>query len=85
MPIFEAAAKDQFFDIKNVTRDGTLAAHRVPPQLLCIVPCNTDGFGAADNAARVFGRNEILPLQQQVLEINEWAGGNRAIYSPPCP
>ncbi len=74
IPISEVAAKDQFFDIKNVTRDDTLAAHRVPPQLLGIVPSNTGGFGAADTAARVFGRNEIVPLQQQFLKINEWAG-----------
>ena len=74
IPISEVAAKDQFFDIKNVTRDDTLAAHRVPPQLLGIVPSNTGGFGAADTAARVFGRNEIVPLQQQFLKINDWAG-----------
>jgi PBSX family phage portal protein len=74
LPISEVAAKDEFFNIKNVTRDDSLAAHRVPPQLIGIVPSNTGGFGAADTAARVFGRNEIVPLQQQFLAINEWAG-----------
>jgi capsid portal protein len=29
-----------------VSRDGVLAAHRIPPQLLGIVPSNTGGFGA---------------------------------------
>lgn len=74
IPISEVAAKDEFWNIKNVTRDDSLAAHRVPPQLLGIVPSNTGGFGAADTASRVFGRNEIVPLQQQFLAINEWAG-----------
>ncbi|WP_175784528.1 phage portal protein [Burkholderia ambifaria] len=74
IPISEVAAKDEFFNIKNVTRDDSLAAHRVPPQLLGIVPSNTGGFGAADTAARVFGYNEIRPLQQKFLSINEWAG-----------
>lgn len=67
-------AKDEFFNIKNIKRDDLLAAHRVPPQLLGIVPSNTGGFGAADTAARVFGRKEIEPLQAQFLAFNEWAG-----------
>ncbi len=45
---------DEFFNIKNVTRDDLLAAHRVSQQLLSIVPGNTGGFGAADTAASVF-------------------------------
>jgi PBSX family phage portal protein len=74
IPVSEVAAKDEFFNIKNITRDDLLAAHRVPPQLLGIVPSNTGGFGAADTAARVFGRNEIEPLQAQFLAFNERAG-----------
>ncbi|VWD11703.1 phage portal protein [Burkholderia lata] len=74
IPISEVAAKDQFFDIKNVTRDDSLAAHRIPPQLIGIVPSNTGGFGAVEPMARVFARNEVVPLQQQFLKINEWAG-----------
>ena len=30
-----------FLNIKDVTRDDILAAHRVPPQLLGVVPKNT--------------------------------------------
>ena len=63
IPVSEVTAKDEFFNIKNVTRDDLLAAHRVPPQLMGIVPSNTGGFGAADTAAEVFGCNEIEPLQ----------------------
>ena len=64
------AAKDEFFNIKNVTRDDVLAAHRVPPQLMGIVPNNTGGFGDVEKAATVFYRNEILPLQTRLKEIN---------------
>lgn len=45
IPISEVAAKDEFIGIKNVTRDDVLAAHRVPPQLLGIIPQNSGGFG----------------------------------------
>jgi PBSX family phage portal protein len=74
IPVSEVAAKDEFFNIKNVTRDDLLAAHRVPPQLLGIVPSNSGGFGTPDTATRVFARNEINPLQGRFLELNEWLG-----------
>lgn len=51
-----------------------LAAHRIPPQLLGIVPSNTGGVGAVLPAAQVFARNEIKPLQDRFREINEWIG-----------
>ena len=78
----EVTAKDEFFNIKNVTRDDLLAAHRVPPQLLGIVPSNTGGFGAADTVAKVFGRHEIEPLQAQFLAFNEWAGEEIVRFVP---
>ncbi|WP_137936119.1 phage portal protein [Chitinivorax sp. B] len=74
MPISEVAAKDEFFNIKNVTRDDVLAAHRVPPQLMGIVPNNTGGFGDAGKAAQVFYENEIVPLQARLQELNDWLG-----------
>ena len=48
----EAATKDAFLSIKNATRDDQLAALRIPPQLIGIVPDNTAGFGSIRNAAR---------------------------------
>lgn len=75
IPIGEVAAKDEFFDIKNVSRDDQLAAHRVPPQLMGVVPANAGGFGDVINAARVFSRNEIQPLQTHLAQgINDWMG-----------
>jgi len=72
LPVSDVAAKDEFFNIKGVTRDDVLAAHRVPPQLLGIMPNNTGGFGAVEPAALVFARNELVPLQAQFLALNEW-------------
>lgn len=82
IPISEVAAKDDFFNIKSVSRDDVLAAHRVPPQLLGIVPSNTGGFGAVEPAARVFARNEIQPLQEHFLELNDWAGEEVVRFKP---
>lgn len=74
IPISEVTAKDEFFNMKNVTRDDVLAAHRVPPQLLGIVPANAGGFGSVAQAAEVFFRNEIAPLETAFLAINDWIG-----------
>ena len=74
IPISEVAAKDEFLGIKDATRDDVLAAHRVPPSLLGIVPKNAGGFGSIGQAAAVFFRNEIKPLQARLRELNDWLG-----------
>jgi PBSX family phage portal protein len=74
VPIAEAGAKDEFLGIKNTTRDDVLAAHRVPPQLLGIVPANAGGFGKVGDAVDGFWELEIQPLQDVFLEINDWVG-----------
>jgi capsid portal protein len=65
-----------------VTRDDLLAAHRIPPQLMGIVSRNTGGFGAADTAAEVFGRNEIEPLQRRFAQRNDWIGDEVVRFNP---
>lgn len=72
IPLSEVAAKDEFLNIKNVSRDDMMAAHRVPPQMMGIMPNNVGGFGDIEKASTVFVRNELLPLQKMFLEINNW-------------
>jgi PBSX family phage portal protein len=74
IPISEVAAKDDFASIKNVSRDDVLAAHRVPPQLLGVVPMNAGGFGDVEKATRVFLANEIVPIQRRMLALNNVLG-----------
>lgn len=74
LPIGEMAAKDEFLSIKDVTMGDLLASHRVPPQLLGIVPKNTGGFGNVVDAARTFFELEIVPIQMRLREVNEWLG-----------
>ncbi|MDR2507407.1 MAG: phage portal protein [Candidatus Accumulibacter sp.] len=82
IPVSEVAAKDDFLNIKNTTRDDQLAAHRVPPQLMGIVPTNTGGFGDVEKAAAVFLANEILPLEARFTEVNEWLGEEVVRFGP---
>lgn len=74
IPVSEVAAKDEFMNMKNITRDDQLAGHRIPPQLMGIVPGNAGGFGDVEKAAKVFVANELEPLQAAFMEINERIG-----------
>jgi PBSX family phage portal protein len=82
IPLSEVAAKDEFWNIKNVTRDDQLHAHRVPPQLMCIVPDNAGGFGNVKEASEVFVRNELIPLQRRMQELNDWMGDEVITFEP---
>lgn len=74
IPLSEVAKKDEFLNIKNVSRDDMLAALRVPPQMMGVMPNNTGSFGGVGKASKVFVRNELIPLQRQMLELNSWLG-----------
>ncbi len=72
LPLSEVATKDDFFNIKKSSRDDLLSAHRVPPQMMGIIPDNAGGFGDVAKAAEVFVRNELTPLQERMKELNSW-------------
>lgn len=82
IPVSEVAAKDEFTGIKSVTRDDMLAALRVPPQLLGIVPQNSGGFGSIRDAAMVWAAMELEPLQSLFDPINEWVGESVISFAP---
>jgi len=74
LPLSEVATRDDFFNIKKASRDDLLSAHRVPPQMMGILPENSGGFGDVEKAAKVFVRNELHSLQNRISDINEWIG-----------
>jgi len=82
IPLSEVAAKDEFLNIKNVSRDDMLAVHRVPPQLMGIMPNNVGGFGDIEKASKVFVRNELMPLQRRFEELNSWLGEDVIRFAP---
>ncbi|WP_263264877.1 phage portal protein [Pseudomonas sp. RIT-PI-S] len=74
IPVSEVAAKDEFSSIKNVSRDDVLAALRIPPQLMGIVPQNAGGFGSIKDATEAWLENELAPIQARLQQINEHLG-----------
>lgn len=57
------------------------AVHRVPPQMMGIMPNNVGGFGDIEKASKVFVRNELLPLQKRIQEFNDWLGDDILHFS----
>lgn len=76
LPLSEVATKDDFFNIKKSSRDDLLSAHRVPPQMMGIIPENAGGFGDVEKAAQVFVRNELTPLQEIMKELDYFISEN---------
>lgn len=74
LPFSQIAAKDEFMNVKEATRDDLLAMHRVPPQLMGIVPTGSGSFGDVEKAAKVFAINELAPIMQSLKSVNEWVG-----------
>jgi capsid portal protein len=76
------AAKDDFAAIKNISRDDLLAALRIPPQLLGIVPQNAGGFGSLREASEVWAMNELEPMQARLAQLNDWVGEEVITFRP---
>lgn len=82
-PIATVGANDEFLNIKNVTAEDLLAAHRVPPQLIGMVPKSTAGFGNVKDAAAMFYEMEIVPIQERMREVNAWLGVEAVRFERP--
>jgi PBSX family phage portal protein len=78
----EAAAKDEFMGVKGTTRDDILAAHRMYPVLIGVVPQNAGGLGDPEKADAVYYRNETVPTQQEFMGLNDWLGEEVVRFAP---
>ncbi|MCY1672102.1 phage portal protein [Novosphingobium sp. SL115] len=74
MPIADVTAKDEFANVKNISRDDMLGAHRTPPQLVGVIPQNNGGFGSVRDARDSYYELEIVPMARRMLRVNDWAG-----------
>lgn len=68
----EGATKDDFFNLKKASRDDLLSAHRVPLQMMGIFQDSAGGLGKVVKAAEVFVRNELMPSQERMKDLNGW-------------
>lgn len=82
LPFQQITAKDEFMNVKSVSRDDVLAAHRVPPQLMGAMPGEKSAFGDIEKAARVFAINELMPVMEALKHVNDWLGEEVIRFNP---
>jgi PBSX family phage portal protein len=84
IPVGDFSTKDELEKIKNISRDDIIAAHRIPPALASIVPAEArGGYGDITKADQVYEKNEIVPLRNHLLEINNYLKKNLQIGFEP--
>ena len=82
IPVSEVSAKDEFNSIKDQTQGDVLAALRVYPQLMGIVPKNAGGFGSPKEAGEVWATLELEPIQTRLALLNDWVGEEVVRFKP---
>ncbi|WP_178124452.1 phage portal protein [Spartinivicinus ruber] len=83
IPVGDIATKDEFERIKNISRNDIISAWRMPPALAGIMPENTGGFGDIQKISQVYTDNEIRPLSETFLQLNEYLSGNQIQFDLP--
>ncbi|EOJ0032734.1 phage portal protein, partial [Salmonella enterica subsp. enterica serovar Soerenga] len=63
----DISAKDEFANIKNISAQDILNAHRFPAGLAGIVPQNTAGLGDVEKAERIYKKSEVAPVQRRFM------------------
>lgn len=71
LPVGDFSTRDELEKIKSISRDDIIAAHRIPPAMASIIPQNTAGFGDITKIDAVYAKNEIAPVRELLLEVNE--------------
>lgn len=68
IPVGDISAKDEFANIKNISAQDVLTAHRFPAGLAGIIPQNTAGLGDPIKARETYRQDEVIPVQRMLTE-----------------
>lgn len=74
IPVGKIDARDEFSNIKNVSKGDILTAHRIPLELMSVAQ---DGFTTSldlNKVDKIFYKNELKPVAESFLELNDWTG-----------
>lgn len=64
IPIGDVGVKDEFANIKNISAQDVLTAHRFPAGLAGIIPTNGAVMSSPDEARTTYRQDEVIPLQR---------------------
>jgi PBSX family phage portal protein len=68
IPVGNFESKDEFMNVKNVSAQDVLNAHRFPPGLSGIIPVNTAGLGDPEKMDNVYFKNETKPMIKKFID-----------------
>ena len=68
IPVGNFESKDEFMNVKNVSAQDVLNAHRFPPGLSGIIPDNTAGLGDPSKYDDVYFKNETKPMIKKFVD-----------------
>ncbi|MFJ5341774.1 phage portal protein, partial [Pectobacterium sp. CHL-2024] len=58
-------AKDEFANVKNISAQDVLNAHRFPAGLCGIIPQNAAGLGDPEKSRDTYRKDEVTPIQRR--------------------
>lgn len=85
LPVGDFSTKDELEKIKNISRDDIIAAHRIPPAMASIIPTAAGGLGDITKADAVYQRNEVQPVREVLLEVNDHLPPALQVRFDPLP
>ncbi|EPZ8126040.1 phage portal protein [Yersinia enterocolitica] len=65
--IGEVSAKDEFSNVKSITAQDILTAHRFPSGLAGIIPPNGTVMGDPEKARATYRKDEVIPVQNKFM------------------
>lgn len=68
IPVGNFESKDEFMNVKGVSAQDVLNAHRFPPGLAGIIPINTAGLGDPEKTDKVYFKNETKPMIKKFID-----------------
>ncbi|TMP88527.1 phage portal protein [Pseudoalteromonas ruthenica] len=71
-PVGDISTKDEFERIKRITTNDMLSMHRAQEALSGQSSGDSAGFGNLDRITSAYYNNEVVPLQQDILQINDY-------------
>lgn len=69
IPVGDTGTKDEFANIKNISAQDILTAHRYPPGLGGIIPSNAGGFGNPMLIRQAYREDEVYPMQNLIADM----------------
>ncbi|MBU9839360.1 phage portal protein [Rahnella aceris] len=67
IPVGDIGANDEFNNVKNISAQDVLNAHRFPAGLAGIIPQNTAGLPDPEKSRATYRKDEVIPLQRMIM------------------